>query len=362
MSVSLDSAAAAKPDIRDVPVGKLTAVAQGVGLKAFGAAQLYQWIYQQGVEDFAAMTNLPKAVRAALADRYSIAPLPVATAETASDGTTKFLFALRDGRQVETVMIPAQRRDHVPRRTVCISTQVGCAMGCTFCRTGTMGLMRNLSQGEIIAQVMAIKKFLAAKDERLTNVVLMGMGEPLHNYQATVDALRIITDDKGVAMAKRRVTVSTVGLVPAIRRFAYEGTGVKLALSLHATTDEQRQTLIPLAKKYPLAEVLDACHEYCRAQGGGERVTFEYLMLSSVNDTAQDAKRLVRLASQVPSKVNLIPLNPYPGCPWERPEDARIERFANWLREKAVQVNIRHSRGSDILAACGQLATERGGA
>ncbi len=354
MSVSLD-----KPDLRDVPVGELPAVAQSIGLKSFGSAQLYQWIYQKSVEDIEEMTNLTKSARAALAQRYTISPLALDTAMTSTDGTTKFLFRLRDGRQVETVMIPAQRRDHAPRRTVCISTQVGCAMGCTFCRTGTMGLMRNLSQGEILSQIIVIRKFLAARDERLTNVVLMGMGEPLHNYQATVDAVRIMTDDRGLAIGRRHVTVSTVGLAPAIRRLATEGLGVKLALSLHATTDEQRQTLIPLAKKYPLHEVLEACHEYCRAHGRGTRVTFEYLMLRMVNDTAEDAQRLVRIASRVPSKINLIPLNPYPGCPWERPEDARIERFATWLREKDVQVNIRASRGRDVLAACGQLATER---
>jgi 23S rRNA (adenine2503-C2)-methyltransferase len=345
-------------NLRDISIDGLRAVAEEVGLKPFAADQLYRWLYQQGVESFDAMSNISLAAREALAQRFVVTLPQAIEVKTADDGTTKMLFHLADGCAVETVMIPAKRRDHAPRRTVCISTQVGCAMKCTFCHTGTMGLTRHLTQGEILGQIIAVRQQLAASDEQLTNIVLMGMGEPLHNYDTVVNAMRIMIDDRGLGFGKKRVTISTVGLAPAIRKLGKERLGVKLALSLHATTDAQRQELIPLARKYPLHEVLDACHAYCQDQPRrGEKVTFEYLMLRAVNDTPDDAQRLVQIASRVPSKVNLIPLNPYPGCPWERPEDARIERFASLLRNKGVQVNIRHSRGQEILAACGQLAT-----
>ncbi len=345
------------PDILDLSADGLRAVAASAGLKPFGAGQIYTWLYQQGVTSFDEMTNVSGAARAALAAAYRVGALENVAQQEAADGTTKFLFRLFDGLQVETVMIPADRRDHGPRRTVCISTQAGCAMGCTFCRTATMGLARHLSAAEILAQVLAVRRLLVARGERLSNVVLMGMGEPLHNYDPTMQALRIMVDPKGIGLAPRRVTLSTVGLVPGIRKFATEHLGVKLALSLHATTDDVRRTLIPMAKKYPLDEIFAACRDFCRTQPRrGEVVTLEYLMLRMVNDTEADAHRLVKIAAHVPSKVNLIPLNPYPGCPWERPEEERIENFANALRAKGVQVNIRHSRGQDILAACGQLA------
>lgn len=328
--------------------------------KPFVAQQVYEWLYRHGAVTFDAMTNLAKPIRTALAERFTMLLPEVAAEQRSTDGTTKYVFRLHDGKSVESVWIPAVRRDHTPRNTLCISTQAGCAMGCTFCHTATMGLQRHLSQGEIVGQILAVQQRLPA-DTRLTNIVLMGMGEPLHNYDAVVSALRIMIDDHGLALGKRRVTLSTVGLVPGIRRLGAERLGVKLALSLHATTDELRNRLIPMGRKYPLAEVLAACHDFCRAGAKGTRVTFEYLLLRGVNDTHADAERLVRIASQLPSKVNLIPWNPYPGAPWERPEDARIEAFAQWLRAKHVQVNTRNSRGRDIMAACGQLATEQEG-
>lgn len=346
-------------DLRDIPVEDLPELARSVGLKPFGARQIYEWLYQKDVTSIEQMSNLSLDVRKTLSERYKLSDWNPAVAHNSTDGTTKYLFSLSDKRTVETVLIPARRRDHRPRNTVCISTQVGCTMGCTFCHTATMGLVRNLSRGEIVGQVLAVRRLLAEEDRRLNNVVLMGMGEPLHNYDETVAALRLMVDQKGVGLAPRRVTVSTVGLVPAIRKFAKENVPVKLALSLHATTDEVRQTLIPLAKRFTIDEILDACNEFLQAQSGrGHKITFEYLMLKEVNDTPEDAKRLISLASRIPSKVNLIPLNPWPDCPWQRPEDERIDRFADALRDKSVDVYIRHSRGQDILAACGQLATD----
>lgn len=355
-------------DLLDCSREGLKTVATSIGAKPFAGAQLYQWLYQRGVADFAQMTNLSQAVRDALTKQYVVPALEPVDAQLATDGTRKFLFRLPDGSNVETVLIamsPRKASDAFPggdgtrRRTLCISTQVGCAMGCKFCRTATMGLIRHLRQSEILAQVLAVRRNFP--EEVFTNIVLMGMGEPLHNYDAVVGALRILVDQEGLGFSRRHVTLSTVGLAPAIRKLGEEGIGIRLALSLHATTDELRQKLIPMARKYPLSEVLDACKAYCRALGPRHRVTFEYLLIKDVNDSAEDARRLVQIASNVPSKVNVIPLNPYPGCPWERPTDAGIDQFVEWLRDKNVQVNIRISRGQEILAACGQLATKDSG-
>ncbi|MBI4238026.1 MAG: 23S rRNA (adenine(2503)-C(2))-methyltransferase RlmN [Deltaproteobacteria bacterium] len=341
------------PELRQVVVAELA-------LPPYVASQLYEWLYRHGSTAFDTMTNLAKPVRAALAERFSCALPEVAAEHASADGTTKYLFRLHDGKTIESVWIPAVRRDHTPRNTLCISTQAGCAMGCTFCHTATMGLQRHLTQGEILGQILAVQQRLPLAT-RLTNIVMMGMGEPLHNYESVVNAIRIMIDDRGLAFGKRRVTLSTVGLAPAIRRLGEERLGVKLALSLHATTDELRNQLIPMGRKYALAEILAACHDFCRAGAKGTRVTFEYLLLRDVNDSHADAERLVRIVSQLPSKVNLIPWNPFPGARWDRPDDARIEAFAQWLRAKHVQVNTRISRGQDILAACGQLATAKGG-
>lgn len=334
----------------------LATVAESLGQRPFVTDQLYRWMYQQGATTFEAMTNIAGDVRTALAAQYALVLPRIVETHTSTDGTTKYLLQLADGQRVETVYIPVERAKSRPRRTLCISTQVGCAMGCRFCHTATMGLRRHLTQGEILGQIIAVQHQLPPEFPP-TNIVFMGMGEPLHNYNATRDALQIMTDDRGLGFGRRRVTVSTVGIPAAIRRLGKERLGVKLALSLHATTDEQRQQLIPLAKSHSLLEVLDACHDYCRDQGRGTCVTFEYLLLREVNDTMEDAKRLVQLSSRVPAKINLIPWNPYPGAPWKRPEDERITQFAEHLRSRNLQVNIRQSRGRDILAACGQLAT-----
>lgn len=345
-------------DLRSIPKDGFKDLAAELGCKPYVGQQIYQWIFQHGVTDFDAMTNLSKTARAQLAAQHTINTLTVQSAYTSTDGTTKYLLGLPDGKAIETVDIPIARRDHAPRRTICISTQVGCAMGCAFCRTATMGLLRNLTQGEILSQILTVKSRLSA-GEKLSNIVLMGMGEPLHNYDALVPSLRIMNDDVGLGFGKRKITLSTVGFVPGILKLAEEKIGVKLALSLHATTDEQRKTIMPMAKKYSIEETLDACHTYCKAHGVGTRVTFEYLLLQDVNDSRDDALRLVKLASKVPSKVNVIPWNEFPGTQWHRPSDERIEQFCETLRSKNVQVNVRISRGRDVLAACGQLALEK---
>lgn len=348
-----------KTDLRNLTQDELQTVAIECGMKPFAAKQLYQWLYRHGVSSFDQMTNIAVAAQQRLDEKYHVNHLAVDTKLVSKDGTTKYLFALPDGHKIETVMIPAIRKDHRDRRTLCISTQVGCAMACTFCHTGTMGLKRHLTQGEVLGQIVTAKA-LQPEGEPITNIVFMGMGEPLHNFDVTVNALRIMADDLGLGFGKRRVTLSTVGHVPGIRKLAaVPDVDVQLALSLHATTDEVRRELIPLARKYPLDEVLGACAEYCQIQGKRARITFEYLMLKDVNDTDEDARRLAQIVAHIPAKMNLIPWNSFPGARWDRPSDERIEHFANLLRKKHIQVNIRHSRGDDILAACGQLAVKQ---
>lgn len=341
------------PHLYDCSKEVLMQTVSACGAKSYAAGQLYQWLYEKCETDFSKMLNLSQELRKKLSEKYSLQPISLSKTETAMDGTEKFLFELEDGKTVETVLI-AMGND---RRTLCVSTQVGCAMGCRFCRTATMGLIRHLRQSEILGQVIGVRRL--RPEIPFTNIVLMGMGEPLHNYEAVVGALKILTDPKGLKIGKRHVTLSTVGLSPLIKKLGEEKLGIKLALSLHATTDALRQKLIPIARKYPLQEVLEACHSYCKAQGPRTLVTFEYLLIKDINDSAEDAARLIAIASKIPSKVNVIPLNPYPGCPWERPTEAGLKNFVDRLREKKIQVNIRISRGQEILAACGQLATQK---
>ena len=271
-------------------------------------------------------------------------------ASVSSDGTTKLLLRLEDGQLIESVFIPTRRPN-----TFCLSTQVGCAMECGFCLTGKMGIIRNLTAGEIAGQVRVLARELDMLDARF-NIVLMGMGEPLHNYDATMKALRILADEHGLAVKPRRVTLSTVGVLPALERLATEPLMPNLAISLHATTEEQRDLLVPINRKYGLKELLDACRRFPVKRR--ERITFEYVMLKDVNDTDEDARRLVRLLNGIKAKVNLLPLNEAPGIPYERPSDARVDRFAQILAERGVTVSVRKSRGRDIRAACGQLITE----
>ena len=268
------------------------------------------------------------------------------------DGTRKFVLELADSRRIEAVFIP-----DTPSMTLCISTQVGCAMACSFCLTGKMGLVRNLTAGEIAGQVRVLAAATGMLDQPL-NIVLMGMGEPLHNYDSTIKALRILHAQEGLAVSPRRVTLSTVGIVPGLERLAREPLMPNLAVSLHATTDEQRTTLVPPNRKYPLADILEACRRFPLKKR--RRITFEYVLLNDVNDTSDDARRLARLLNGIKSKVNLIPLNPAPGIPYDRPPDERVDRFAQVLADRHVTVSVRKSRGRDIRAACGQLIVEGG--
>jgi 23S rRNA (adenine2503-C2)-methyltransferase len=321
-----------------------------LGIPAFHARQVFHWIHARGAVDFAAMTDLSRPLRDRLAATFTIAPPAVESRQVSTDGTTKFLLRLADDRHIEAVFIP-----DTPAQTFCISTQAGCAMACGFCLTGKMGLGRNLTAGEIAGQarVLAHETGLAGSP---FNIVLMGMGEPLHNYDETMKALRILADERGLGVHPRRVTLSTVGLVPAIDRLATESLMPNVAISLHATTDAQRDQLVPINRKYNIAALIAACRRL--PLGRQRRLTFEYVLLAGVNDTDADAKRLVKLVGGLRCKVNLLPLNEAPGIPFSRPTDERVNAFARILAEKDVTVSVRRSRGRDIRAACGQLIVE----
>jgi 23S rRNA (adenine2503-C2)-methyltransferase len=320
------------------------------GHESFRARQLFAWIYRRGVTDIEAMTDLSRELRTTLGSNFTLTTPSIVNRERSSDGTEKFLLRLADGRQIESVFIP-----DTPSMTFCISTQVGCAMACAFCLTGKMGLVRNLTVGEIVGQVRVLAHAVDLRD-RAFNIVLMGMGEPLHNYDATMKALRMLADEHGFALPPRRVTLSTVGLLPALERLAREPIMPNLAISLHAPTDVLRGDLVPLNKKYGIAEVINACKRFPVRKRS--RITFEYVLLAGVNDRPEDARQLAKLLAGVKSKVNLIPLNAAPGIPFERPSDAAIDRFAQVLAERGVTVSVRKSRGRDIRAACGQLIVE----
>ncbi|RYH10927.1 23S rRNA (adenine(2503)-C(2))-methyltransferase RlmN [Tropicimonas sp. IMCC6043] len=326
--------------------------------------QLWQWIYQKGVRSFDEMTNLSKAYRAELAERFEISVPEVVSKQVSEDGTRKYLLRIAGGHEVETVYIPEEGRG-----TLCISSQVGCTLTCSFCHTGTQKLVRNLTAGEIAGQVMVARDDLgewpepgrAPKDETrlVSNVVMMGMGEPLYNFEAVRDAIAIIKDDEGLSLSRKRITLSTSGVVPEIARTAEE-IGCLLAISFHATTDEVRDRLVPINKKWNIETLLNALRDYPRLSNS-ERITFEYVMLKGVNDGDADARRLVRLIAGIPAKINLIPFNEWPGAPYERSDWERIESFADIIYKAGYASPIRTPRGEDIMAACGQLksATER---
>jgi 23S rRNA (adenine2503-C2)-methyltransferase len=323
-------------------------------------AQIWQWIYVKGARRFDEMTNLSKDIRAALQENFSLTRPEIVTKQVSEDGTRKYLLRIAGGHEVEAVYIP-----ETDRGTLCISSQIGCTLTCTFCHTGTQKLVRNLTPAEIIGQVLIARDDLeewdrfAGEKRLVSNIVLMGMGEPLYNTDNVRDAMLIAMDNEGIALSRRRITLSTSGIVPEIIR-AGEEIGCMLAISFHATTDEVRDVLVPINRKHKIAELLDACRNYPRLSNS-ERITFEYVMLKDVNDTDADARRLVNLISGIPAKINLIPFNPWPGSGYERSDWERIESFADIVNKAGYASPVRTPRGEDIMAACGQLksATER---
>lgn len=325
--------------------------------------QLWQWVYHWGVRDFALMTNLAKDYRTLLAKHFTIEIPEVVTRQISEDGTRKYLVRIAGGHEVEVVYIP-----ETDRGTLCISSQVGCTLTCSFCHTGTQKLVRNLTAAEIVGQVMMARDDLdewpvpgAPKEEvrLVSNIVLMGMGEPLYNFENVRDAMQIVMDGEGIALGRRRITLSTSGVVPEIARTARE-IGCQLAISFHATTDEVRDVLVPINKRWNIAALLEALRDY-PGLSNSERITFEYVMLDGVNDSKEDAHRLVKLLEGIPAKVNLIPFNEWPGAPYRRSSGNRIHAFADIIYHAGYATPIRTPRGEDIMAACGQLksATER---
>ena len=326
--------------------------------------QIWQWVYVWGARDFDGMTNLAKSYRAELAENFYIGLPEMVSRQIPSDGTRKYLVRIAGGHEGEVVYIPEEDRG-----TLCISSQVGCTLTCSFCHTGTQKLVRNLTAAEIVGQIMMARDDLddwprpgEAYGERprlISNIVLMGMGEPLYNFDAVRDAMKIAMDGEGISLSRRRITLSTSGVVPEIARCAEE-IGCMLAISFHATTDEVRDRLVPINKKWPIAELLEALRQYPKASNS-ERITFEYVMLKDVNDSDEDAHRLIKLIKGIPAKINLIPFNEWPGAPYQRSDWARIKRFADIIYKAGYASPIRTPRGEDIMAACGQLksATER---
>jgi 23S rRNA (adenine2503-C2)-methyltransferase len=312
----------------------------------YRAYQIFSWIWKHGINDFNLMTNISKELRAKLRNNYYISNLKLLNHKTASDGAIKFLWELDDENYIESVFIP-----EADRKTICVSTQVGCLLKCRICYTGQLGFKRNLKFYEIADQVLSVQKLLAL---RITNVVFMGMGEPLLNYPAVLKAIEILNSDYGLNIGARKITVSTVGIVERIYDLAHSPLQIKLAISLNATDNETRSYLMPINKKYPLSVVLSAAKYY--TQKKRKRITFEYVLVKGINDTESDVKRLIKLLSSIPCKINIIPFNPFPGCSFEKPTAEEIQEFTRKLYPKLPCVTIRKSKGSEILAGCGQLA------
>jgi 23S rRNA (adenine2503-C2)-methyltransferase len=317
------------------------------GLPAFRASQVARWLFKNRVRDFDAMANLPRALRAQLEGAWQSRALERVDVHESEDGTRKLVLGTPDGARLEAVLIPEARR-----QTLCVSSQIGCSLDCSFCATGRMGFGRNLRAEEIVDQVLHACEILDAAGETLTHVVFMGMGEPLLNLANVVQAIRVLTHDEGFGLAPRRITVSTAGVVPRFADLA-AAVPVRLAVSLHATTDAVRDELVPLNKRFPLAVLLDACAKYPLSRR--DRLSFEYALLAGVNDSDADARRLARIALDVRAKLNLIPMNAHPGSPYRRPDDDRIDAFLAVLVAAGADATIRRSRGDDIYAACGQL-------
>jgi len=319
-------------------------------------AQVWRWLYHQGAIDFEEMTNLSKALRAELSEHFTVGRPEIVSEDKSEDGTIKWLLRFDDGQEAETVYIPEEDRG-----TLCVSSQVGCTLTCSFCHTGTQRLVRNLTPGEIVGQLMLARDRLGEwpspiDGRKITNIVLMGMGEPLYNFDAVRDAMHIVMDNEGIKLSKRRITLSTSGVVPMMDRCGEE-IGTNLAVSLHAVRDDIRNELVPLNKRYPIAELLDACRRYPGATNA-RRITFEYVMLKGVNDSMADAKELVRLIKGIPAKINLIPFNAWPGAPYECSDWSQIDKFGDYVNRAGYASPVRTPRGRDIMAACGQLKSE----
>jgi len=343
--------AAARTELLGLTRDELTAFAVAHGMRPFRGQQLGEWLYRHGASDFATMTNINGVDRARLAEVATISALTVRREERSSDGTRKFLFALADHRTVETVLIPEEER-----RTLCLSTQVGCAMGCGFCLTAQQGLERHLTAGEIVGQLLAVQRLTG---ERVTNAVFMGMGEPLHNFEQVVRAVQVLTDDRAIGLSARRVTVSTSGLVPRIHDLiAAKGVRFALAVSLNATTDAVRDALMPVNRRYPIRDLIGALEAYSRERRDMGFV--EYVLLGGVNDTVADAHRLATLLRRVRCKINLIPYNAVASAPYAPPAAEAVESFRQILLAQGYSVFVRKPRGQDIRAACGQLRQATG--
>jgi 23S rRNA (adenine2503-C2)-methyltransferase len=371
-TLSTDLAAAAKSDRpRQEPLIGLSRAGLAARLSDLGVperqtrmrvSQLWSWLYVRGATSFAAMTDVAKDLRGDLAQAFTLERPEIVTEQVSVDGTRKWLLRLEDGKEVETVYIPEEDRG-----TLCISSQVGCTLTCSFCHTGTQRLVRNLTAGEIVGQIMLARdrigdwpgasaedpRGLPSSERKITNVVLMGMGEPLYNFDNVRDACLVAADGEGLSVSKRRITLSTSGVVPEIPRWGEEA-GTMLAISLHAVRDELRDQLVPINKKWPLKELLASCRAY-PGLSNAKRITFEYVMLKDVNDSVADAKALVRLLAKIPAKINLIPFNPWPGAPFECSDWEQIEKFAEVVNRAGYASPVRSPRGRDIMAACGQL-------
>jgi 23S rRNA (adenine2503-C2)-methyltransferase len=346
----------AKTNIIGLSREELAAKIKDIGLEAFRAKQVWQWVYVKGVTDFTQMTSIAKPQQQKLAEHFVIGRPKIVKDLNSFDNTRKWLLEFEDGNRVETVFIPEEDRG-----ALCVSSQVGCTLSCTFCHTGTMKLVRNLTAADIVGQVMVARDGLnewkkTREDCLFTNIVMMGMGEPLYNYDQVAKALKIVMDSEGISISKRKITLSTSGVVPMIERCGKE-LNVNLAISLHATRDDLRDEIVPLNKKYPIKELLDACRNYPGASNA-RRITFEYVMLKGVNDTDADARELVRLLKGIPAKVNLIPFNPWPGSPYECSSNNRIHAFAKIVNDAGYSSPVRKTRGQDIYAACGQLKSD----
>jgi len=360
------------PDLRSLTFAQLGALCAELGWPRYTAGQILTWLWQKGVDDIAAMTNLSKERRALLAERYTIGRLELLRTLDDEDGTTKFTFKLEDGNVIESVLIPDGPSSLAPhpspaasgRRTVCVSTQVGCKLGCSFCYTGTLGFKRDLAWHEIASQVLSVRQRLkdcgalpppsSLLPPPITNVVFMGMGEPFLNYDATIEAAKTINAENGLGIGARRITISTSGIPDGIRAFTKLPEQFRLALSLCASDDETRSDLMPVNKLYPLREVMAAIREYTEAKG--KRVTFEYVLVDGINNRDKDVKQLAALLKGIPCKVNLIPLNPFPGCELKAPSEQSVDAFARKLWPLVPAVTVRRSKGARILAGCGQLS------